>query len=360
MCWHAPASVLVALRDCVPPVWMQQVHHLIPNPSRSPQANRCREKEAALAERDAYVSALEQRLLRRRKPGTAGTAGDGGSPGAPPAANIRQPAPSAGRAEETPHGLAALSPCPGSPAGLWQPVEGWDGQPELSLAGLQQAAEATAAACMEGGSFAMGGWVPSPGADSTIAANSPVLRQHDLPQRRLQWADMPLPGPQQALQHDGRAQWQGEDEWCAYQLGSPSPCPSHHQARLVRQGASGPAAASGVSSNPLFSFHPRAGGVAGMGDAGVAAATGQGSTYVNDLYCGGSLAEAAEPPLPQGLPLPPYKRLGAAAAAGRLAAIQGAGTSSSRRQQAGPVASCPSSASSPVELGALPARMPSG
>lgn len=340
----------------------------IPIPSGSPQAKRCREKEAALAERDAYVAALEQRLLRRRKPGAAGTAGNDGSPGAPPAANIRQRASNAGVSEETPQGLAALSPCPGSPANQWQPADGWEGQPELSLAGLQHAAEATAAACMEGGGFSMGRWVPSPGADSTIAADLP---QQDPPQRRLQWADAPSPGPQQAqqaLQHDRRAQWQGEDEWCAYQLGSPSPCPAYHQARLVRQGASGPAAASGISSNPLFSFHPRAGVVAGMDDAGAAAAAavGQGSTYVNDLYCGGSLAEAAELPLPRGLPLPPHKRLGAAAAAAAgwlpVAVPQRAGTGSSRQQQVGRFApaSCPSSASSPVELGALPVRMPSG
>lgn len=323
-----------------------------------PQAKRCKDKEAVLAERDTYVAALEQRLLRRRKPGAAGAAGDGSPsrPGAAAAAGAgRRAASDAGQASAETPGLAALPHSPGSPACLWQPLDGWEGQREVSLADLQQAAEATAAACVQGGGFTVGGWMPSPGADSTIASDSP---ERELPQRRLHWADEPSRGPQQAQQQD-------EEEWAAYQLGSPSPCPAHHQSRLARVGAgSNPAAPGGVSSNPLFSFHPRGGGVAPscqMEDVEALAALGDGSTYVNDLFCGGPQAAApsAEPPMSVGLPLPPHKRLGAGPA-GRRAAPQPQRAGNKWRQEQHLTTACAGAASSPVELGALPARMPSG
>lgn len=283
------------------------------------QARRCKEKDAALADRDAFVAKLQRRLLQHcQLPAAAQLGGRelGASGQAAPQSEQAGTRPHAGSSDASSwhaaggvaasspgaQSLAFLSPDPGPSA--WLPREeqhAWQGQAEQRLQEQPwgqhgRCAGGDAPACVGGGG-SWGAEAAASGASPGVEGLGPGASPEDLLPRRLQWptsvAHAGCPAQPDcatcsllaaateqaswrgaAAQHEDQCGADLDEGWAAYQLGSPTPAPP----------ASGPpdwslcgALRAGMqlgsgSSNPLFSFHQQPAESAGRAAGGKGAA----------------------------------------------------------------------------------------
>lgn len=199
--------------------------------------------------------------------------------------------------------LAALSPEPGSSGTDWQRRQqaGHANRREQQQQQQQPGLPAGLDGCQQGEAEEC-----SPGADSTIPADSP--RRDLLPPRRLRWAldlSSQLEQQEQQEEEEGDAE---EEAWCDYRLGSPpeeSPMPGRHRGSGFG-GMSGrqqhcSQCDAGISSNPLFSFRPQPAAAgsepapAAFLAAGGCGGGGHTSSFHNELFC--AAPHGGAPPL---------------------------------------------------------------